>query len=363
MRDRGALALALAVSAGFLAHPGGAASQAVEPRIPVERAEFGGRAHLQFNTTSAPGDTPASEFFVRRARIWAAVRVNDWLDGSVLVDMAGATASARYAFMRMTFDPALRVSVGQFKRAFDMFELTSSSDMLLVERDGVIRGAPSPCAGVGGQCTYSRFSERLGLSSLDVGILAQGDLADGRISYLASLTNGTGPNTRETNDAKSFSGRLAMSLSDGVAFGLNLAAHDYTHPATSRDEYAGAWSADVEVGDFSRGFHAQAAVLGGENWRAPDTADGPPSFVAAQTVLSYRVATSPTGRVRGFEPLTRLSWGDPDSGVERDGGVLFTPGMAVHFEGKNKLIGNLDIWQPDEGPRVWSFKASAMIIF
>ncbi len=357
------LVLALTASAGIVLYPEGGAAQAVEPRIPVERAEFGGRAHLQFNTTSTGGDAPSSEFLVRRARIWAAVRVNEWLDGSVLVDMAGSTASARYAFMRMSLSPALRISVGQFKQAFDRFELMSSSDMLLVERDGIIRGTSTECPGLGGQCTYSRFSERLGLSSLDVGLLFQGDLADGRLQYLASVTNGTGPNRREVNDTKSFSGRVAMGVTKGIVVGLNLSAHDYSRTLTASDEHATAWSADVEIGDFAGGFHALAAVLGGENWRAPPTGPDLAEFLTAQTVLSYRVALTPEGRARGFEPLTRISWGDPDDGHTGDGGVMVTPGVAIHFEGKNKLIGNLDVWQPEEGPRAWSFKASAMIIF
>lgn len=338
-----------------------ARAQPVEPRVPVEHAEFGGRAHIQFNTSSVDGQ-PGSEFLVRRARLWGAARINDWIDGAVLVDMAGSVASARYAFVRLSFDPAFRLSVGQFKRAFDIFELQSSSDMILVERDGVVRGV-SPCTGVGGPCTYSRFSERLQLSSLDVGALVQGRASAGRVEYLVSLTNGTGPNTREDNDAKSVATRVTWAATPEVVLGVNGQLHDFTNGVTGRDEHAKAFAVDVEVGSFDRGLHLQAGVLGGDNWLNLDPEGASSHFLTAQSVVSYRVPTSDTGRVRAIEPLGRLSWGDPDRNAARDGGVMITPGLAVHFDGKNKVIANVDVWRPEQERTAWSFKATALLYF
>ncbi|MEQ9399624.1 MAG: porin [Longimicrobiales bacterium] len=347
--------------AAFLPTAAELAAQPVEPRVPVERAEFGGRAHIQFNSTSVDGE-PGTEFLVRRARIWAAARVNDWIDGAVLVDLAGADASARYAFVRFALAPTFRVSVGQFKRAFDMFELMSSSDMILVERDGVVRGV-EPCAGVGGPCTYSRFSERLQLSSLDIGALVQGEASGGRLGYLVSVTNGSGPNTREDNDAKSVAGRVTWSATDAVVFGANANLHDFDNAVTRTTEHAQAFALDVEVGGFSRGLHAQAAVLGGDNWRNLDPSGHASRFLAAQGVLSYRVPVAGGGRIDAVEPLGRISWGDPDRGTVDDGGVMLTPGLALHFGGKNKLITNIDVWRPDSDRTAWSLKTTALMYF
>ena len=335
-------------------------AQAVEPRAPVAGTVLGGRLHLQYNTSSAD-DEVASEFTLRRARIWAATRINDWIDGAVQVDVAGSKASARYAFLRFSLDPALRVSLGQFKRAFDLFELTSSSEILVIERDGIIRGM-SPCAGVGGPCSFSRFSEQLELSSLDVGMLVQGDLAGGRISYLASLTNGSGDNTHEDNSAKSFSGRLEWHASPGLTFGANLGMHDFVPTAGGGDAYAPATELDMEVGGFDRGFHLQAGLLTGENWRNPVNGDEGSTFLTAQTIATYRVPLE-GGRIRGIEPLARLSWGDPDTDLEGDGGVLLTPGVVLHFDGRNKMAANLDAWRPKEGDTAWSLKMQAYIYF
>lgn len=352
---------ALTTVVAAAAWPTMARAQAVEPRYPVERTELGGRVHLQFNTTTVD-DEISSEFFVRRARIWAASRLNDWIDGAVLVDISGSTASARYAFLRMSFSPAARVSFGQFKRAFDNFELTSSADILVVERDGNVRGA-FDCAGVGGVCSYSRFSEKLQLSSLDVGVLLQGEAAQGKVEYLFSATNGPGPNTREENDAKSFSGRVAWRPTAGLKLGANLGLHDYPNAVTGEDAYAPATAFDLEVGNFKKGFHFQAGVMSGENWRNLD-ADGAEShFLTWQGIATYRVPVSEQGRIRAVEPVGRVSWGDPDRDHPEDGGMVFTPGFVVHFDGRNKAAANVDVWKPQSGGTVWGLKAQTYIYF
>lgn len=336
-------------------------AQAVEPRAPVERTELGGRIHLQYNTSSAEGEN-GSEFAIRRARIWAGTRVNDWIDGAVLVDIAGSTASARYAFVRMSFSPAARLSVGQFKRAFDNFELTSSADILVTERDGDVRGA-FDCAGVGGVCSYSRFSEKLQLSSLDVGLLLQGELGEGRVAYLFTATNGAGPNTREENSAKSFSGRLEWFPVAGVKLGANLGLHDYPNPLVGEDRYAPSTAVDLEIGDFSGGFHLQAGVMAGENWLNLG-ADGEESrFLTWQGIATYRIPVDGGHRIEAVEPLARVSWGDPDRDGDSDGGILLTPGLQLHFNGRNKVAANVDVWRPQAGRTVWGLKAMTYVYF
>jgi len=327
----------------------------------VERTELGGRIHLQYNTSSVDGEN-GSEFLTRRARIWAATRVNDWIDGAVLVDISGSVASARYAFVRMSFSPAARLSVGQFKRAFDNFELTSSADILVVERDGDVRGAYD-CAGVGGVCSYSRFSERLQLSSLDVGLLLQGEVADGKVGYLLSATNGAGPNTREENSAKSFSGRVEWFPVADVKLGANLGVHDYPNAITGQDAYAPATALDLEIGNFTQGFHLQAGVMTGQNWLNLDGAGEESRFLTWQGIATYRVPLDGGHRIEAVEPMARVSWADPDRDGPDDGGVVFTPGLLLHFNGRNKVAANVDVWRPQSGGTVWGLKAQTYVYF
>lgn len=352
-------ALGVACFCAFL--PAALGGQAVEPRAPVERTELGGRLHLQWNTTSADG-AHASEFLMRRARIWAATRVNDWIDGAVQVDVSGATAVARYAFVRMSFSPQARVSFGQFKRAFDLFELTSSADVLVVERDGNLRGA-ADCAGVGGICSFTRFSEKLQLSALDVGVLLQGATPDGRLGWLFSVTNGAGMNAREENGAKSFSGRLEWAARERVKLSANAGFHDFTNDVTGHDEHAPALGADVEVGDFDRGLHVQAGIMAGDNWLNLDEEGTSSRFVTWQAIATWKIPVEGKGRIGAVEPIARVSWGDPDRGAASDGGLLLTPGFVLHFKGKNKFGVNLDAWRPQSGDAVWGLKAQTYLYF
>jgi hypothetical protein len=354
-------ALALTLLALGAAAPASVSGQAVEPREPVERTELGGRLHFQWNTTSAE-DEVSSDLFVRRARIWVATRFNDWIDGVVHVDVAGAGAVARYAFVRLSPSPVARFSFGQFKRAFDLFELTASSQILVVERDGNVRGV-IPCAGIGGVCSYSRFSEKLQLSSLDVGVLVDGELAGGRLGYLVSVTNGSGPNTREDNDAKSVAGRVEWLPRADLRLGANASVHDYSNPVTLTDAHAPSVSFDVEVGNFEQGLHVQAGVLSGRNWMNLDDDGDESRYLAWQGITTYRIPVSEHGKIRALEPLGRISWGDPDRDAGSDGGLLLTPGLVVHFEGRNKVAANVDLWHPQAGETIWGLKVQTYLHF
>lgn len=331
----------------------------VEPRAPIDELEIGGRIHLQFNTTSA--DTvPGSEFLLRRARVWVNGRVNEWIDGVAQVDFGGGQTTARFAFVRLWFGDALQLSFGQFKRAFDLFELTSSSQILAIERTGSIRGVEG-CAGLDGVCSYSRLSEGLELSSLDIGVLATGALSE-KIRYRFTLTNGTGGNAREENGTKSYSGRLEFLPVPNVRIGANLAFHDFPNPVTGNDEYAPAVALDLELGDFERGLHVQLGVLAGENWQNLSASGEPGDFLATQGIVTYRIPVQGE-RVHALEPLMRVSWADPDRDVTGDAGLLFTPGFVAHFEGRNKVAANVDIWSPTTGATEWSLKLQTYVYF
>ena len=317
--------------------------------------------HVQLATTSVDS-VPESEFLLRRARIWAATRLNDWIDAAVQVDIAKGEVVGRFAFVRFEFDPRLLVSVGQFKRAFDLFELTSSSQILTIERDGSIPGV-ADCAGIGGVCAYSRFSEELEHASLDVGILVTGTLADDKVNYLVTLTNGAGANARETNDAKSFAGRLEWRPIERLRMGGNFGSHDYSNVVTGRTEHAPATAFDIEWGDFDAGLHLQAGVMTGENWRVVDAGGASPRFLTYQGIATYRVPLASPGRIAAFEPVGRVSWGDPDRATGRDGGWLMTPGLMLHFSDRNRLAANLDVWRPQTGPTVLGLKVQTAIYF
>ena len=327
---------------------------------------IGGRLQTQYAVSSIDG--VSNDLFHRRARLIADATITDFFSGRVQVDFAGGGAELKDGYVQMDFSEQFVVSVGQFKRAFDLFELASSTDLSIIERDGRIEGFPNPgdpaqdaCTGVGSICSYSRFTEALGFSDRDQGVRVTG--TSGQVSYMASITNGRGANVADENDAKSLSGRVTYAVNENVSVSGQVALHDYVEPS-SDDARALAWGGDVEMGTWRDGLHVQAAVVGGDNWRelGPGAAFEPASFLAAQGVVSYYYPLEDT-RFTGIEPVARLSYGDPDTAAASDGGVLFTPGVMLYILGRNKIGANFDVYSPQTGDKEFSFKVQTFLYF
>lgn len=334
---------------------GHTAPLAAQPSVTV-----GGRLHTQFNTTSAAGQR-ASEFLIRRARVDALVKVNDFLSGFVQPEYAGDQAYLRVAYARLDFGPALYAMIGQYKRPFDLFTQVSSLDILVIERTGDIRGVNS-CAGVGGICSYARFMEQLRLSPPDIGVILGGGDRGGRVSYLVSVMNGTGSNVADDNGTKSYSGRVILTPAHDVHVAANVALHDYVNVPVGTNAYAAAFGGDLEVGNFRRGFHLQAGLVAGDNWLNP-IAGEPTRFVTGQTIVTYKFPLRRSPYAEAIEPLVRVSVGNPSTATPEDGGVLLTPGLVWYITGRNKLAANVDIWHPDQGTGEWGVKVQSYLSF
>ncbi|MFQ5690866.1 MAG: porin [Gemmatimonadota bacterium] len=321
-----------------------------------------GRVQTQFNTTSVSEEL-ASEFLLRRVRLTAEVEVGDFISGKVQPDFGEGDVNLKDAWLRLNFGRGLRLKFGQFKRPFDLFELTSSTKILVIERAGSIRGVSS-CGGVGGICSLSRFTEALGYSDRDIGVMLDGQDRSRRLRYMVSVTNGAGANKAETNDGKTFTGRLEYSLRDGVRLAGNVSVHDFIDTVTSDSTaYATAYGADVEVGDYDGGWHLQAGVVGGDNWKRLDPTGDPRTYVTAQGILTHKSPVHGSRYLEAIEPLARVSWGNPDTNAADDQGWLITPGFALHLRGRNKIALNVDIWTPTQGDSELSFKAQSYLHF
>ena len=155
-----------------------AASQ-VQVNSTARQITLTGRVQTQFNTTSVAGE-PGSEILIRRARFTADVVVNDFVSGRFMPEFGEGEAQLRDAWLRLTFSPSFRLTLGQFKRPFDLFELTSSTQILVIERAGSIRGVGS-CGSLGGVCSLSRLTEALDFSDRDVGAMIDG--RSGNVNY------------------------------------------------------------------------------------------------------------------------------------------------------------------------------------
>jgi len=337
----------MAIAAGLLlsAGPGIGAQTAIRSRA-IELT-LRGRVHTQFSTSSTgAGSHPG--FTIRRSRLTVGVQVNDLVGGLMQGDFSRGRAQLTVGYVRLHFSDAFRVSVGQFKRPFDLFQLTSSRQILVIERDGRMMGLDT-CPGFGGPCSFSRFSDKLGFSNIDIGILFEGDLAGG-ITWATAVTNGTGRNVPDQNATKSYTARVRFPPVAGVRLGLNLGLHDYLDSLRGRNRYAPAWGLDLESGTFDGGWHMQAGLLAGRNWQFLQPGGDPTTFATAQIIVTRRVpirGVRPGRWPEAWEPVVRLSYGDPRLGAPGRQGWLMTPGIVLHLSDLNKVAVNLDLWRSD----------------
>lgn len=333
------------------------ASGQTEIRARSATLTVGGRLHAQASASSAE-EAVSFDTFLRRARVFVGIEINDFLDARILPDFAGGKTALQDAYVRLNFDPAFRVSMGQFKRASEVFELDSSTRLAIIERDGRVAGVDD-CTGVAGVCSFSRMMEKLEYSGRDTGVRIDG--AVGRFSYVATATNGTGINVKDENAGKSYAARAQVEVAEGVAVGGFLGFHDYLD-GTGDTEYATAFGADLNWGGWTDGPHLQAAIAGGDNWKELGAAGDPVTFVTGQAVLTYYVPLD-SERWSGIEPLGRISFADPDTDTDEDAAWIFTPGLSLFISGRNKIGTNLDIYVPDTGGTEVSFKLQTFLYF
>lgn len=318
-----------------------------------------GRVHTQFNTSSVATE-PGDAFLIRRARFSAAIKINDFVSGLVSPEYAGNRAQLKVAVLQLAFGRWFNATIGQYKRPFDLFTLTSSTQILVIERTGDIRGVDT-CTGVGGVCSFNRFLEQLEYSGTDIGIILDGHARRGRVSYAVAVMNGPGPNQADENGTKSYAGRVTFAPARNVHLGGNVAVHDYVNPVQG-NAYASAYEGDVEIGNFRRGFHLQAGAVTGDNWRAL-VAGQPRRFLALQAIATYKVPVHRPPYAEAIEPVARVSWGNPDTATPGDGGLLLTPGVVWYIAGRNKIGANVDVWHPQQGNAEWGLKVQSYLFF
>ncbi len=180
------------------------------------------------------------------------------------------------------------------------------------------------------------------------------------------MTNGTGANTEEENGTKSYTGRLAVAATPDLTIAGNVGAHDYEREnalGEMENEYAIAFGGDIEYGNYTSGLHVQAGITAGDNWLNLDASGDPTTFLTAQAIVAYKVPLSNPRYLEAIEPVTRVSWGDPDTDTDDDQGILFTPGLVAYFGGRNKLAINADIWSPSQGDTELSIKVQSYLHF
>lgn len=335
---------------------------------PTIKAQLFARMQVQYNTTSVDEERlitagrttsgfPSSTFEVRRVRFGADVSFNEWLTGKFESELAMGRLAMREMYINLGFSPEMQLRLGQFKRPFSLMELTSESVWPVIERGVRIRGLTDALAVSDSLASGTRVLSvfrgnpvpgeefeiltQFGYLSYDLGASIHGTI--GQFGYHIGAFNGEGSDRSDTNDEKSFAGRLTYKLDTELPITLGGAvSYRETRTATApalNNATGTAYEADVEVGAFRRpGFRFLGEATTGTNLAVDE------DFRGAQGIIAYFKPIT-NDRVEGVEVAGRVSYGDPRTDVDDDEGLLLTPGFNVYFSGRNRLMINWDFYQ------------------
>lgn len=310
---------------------------------------------------------PPFDIFLRRARTSIEAGLFDFLDVKLQLDFSGFDDVAiKDGYARLNFFPALKVRFGNMKRPFDGFQLTSSTQMIIIERDLDIPGVPSLRA-----LSLDELTTRFRASDRDVGIELSGDVAGGRVSYWVGYFGGqqiqealdTLPNADSRGQ---WIGRVQANLEVGkLPLDVAVAGAVTDRPFVTDDgvTFTGKYFTNLELwlqlGGFNEGPLLQGEYVYGQNPfenRQGDILDFPPTdeFARAQTFqvnTGWRFLTRPKDYqgsiakrpIEAIQPVFRVTWADPNTDLDRDDNWGITPGVQIFFYGRNKLALNWDV--------------------
>ncbi|HEY8256532.1 MAG TPA: porin [Gemmatimonadales bacterium] len=343
---------------------GGLSAQTVYPNV-----KLSGRLQEQFyyfdNTDYAGTVGAQSNFFTRRARIEArgnisenvAVVIQPSFEGgrnlsnvtttctSTAVPAAGGTPTVtcrttgrsglrlRDAFIDVRFSKegtkgALYLRAGQEKRPVSRYELTSSNNLVSIER-----GAGQ---GLLPQASNDLFTSA-GFLSHDVGASVRYEY---KINDLQLVTvkvgayNGQGESLADVNNKKSFGARATASVTPKLDLGASWFAHDGIVtvagvPDSAFTNYA--FDADAQWGKpGDEGLYVLGEYLhGNDNSAAKNTIQG------FQGLAAYNIRMkSPTSWLYAIEPAFRIDLSDPNTDVDDNGVTTLTAVLGFYMSSK-----------------------------
>lgn len=342
-----------------------------------------GQFQVQARTSSCSGypfpdgdsacenDVPVSELFLRRARIVVLGSVKGWVDFKFQPDFSEInTVVLLDAYARLNFSDEARLTIGRMKRPFDGFQLTSSSQILTIERDVDIPGIPSLTAvSLDELSTDNRFADR------DIGLQLDGALSG--FHYWIGTFSGSGGENEEAGNGKQLVGRAQYTFDLGglpldIALAGSLNDTDFENPdETLGTRLTSSYELWTELGDFDEGPMVQAALVGGKNTNQTVDGDEPDftmdpdlaNLFGWQVIGGWKFSVG--NWLEAWQPILRFTYGDPNTALPDDGGWAMTPGVQFFFFDRTKVALNWDIIFPNSDAirSETSFKAQFQLYF
>jgi hypothetical protein len=325
-------------------------AQAGEEGVISEKSKLTltGRVHAQFHTTSVKDATPASTFFVRRARIKAAYNAGN-LKGVVQYEMGEGSPNLKDGYVDLEVSDGFKIKMGQFKKPFSLWELTSTTKLLVIERANKIMETANSYS------TNAVIIKDGFYAGRDIGVQLHGK--SGKVGYAFGIFNGNGNNKKSDDDnGKTFGGRMVVAAMDDVSIGgafSNVMINDYETIAegdtvgTLADENFQAFEFDIEYGNYKvkeAGPWILAEVLMGKN---PAFHSTDVNFVGFMGAFAYNVLTPNSSLVHSVRPAVRFDWSKRNTDDDDSQTILLTPGMDIFFDTNNRLAINLDVNMPN----------------
>lgn len=370
---------------------------AVAPRrIQAQTANIrvSGRIHTQFAATAGdstaffdPSATVTSGFEVRRMRFQVDARIGENVNMVLQPSFEMGAFRMRDAYLRVGLLQrpawALALTMGQEKRPFNRYELTTSNTLPSIERGARFRGFTGPLA------VQNNLLDDNNYIAHDIGASVDLSLREGRLTFKAGIYNGSGESAVDVNNSRTLAARaVATVLQDregrpALRLGAAVISRDravVSGPATNSfapdsSRRSTAFGIEAEWGDFRPGLHIIADFATGDaladgnlcrngnvaipcrvnaaprnfgNLRpnAPDSAIV--TFRSLHVVTSWRwQLEDPEGTrlIRIVEPALRLDFTDPNTGAGSDAGMLITPAISLHFSQTTVMRVGLDFYR------------------
>ncbi len=239
--------------------------------------------------------------------------------------------------------------MGQYKMPFSLWEQTSTTKLMVIERANKIMGSNNK------HSTNNVIIKDGGYAGRDVGMQLHG--SGGKVDYAVGIFNGNGANNKvDDENGKTFVGRVAINARDDLAIGASFAnrmIQDFTTisgtDTTLADENFQAVEVDVDYGVGAnageKGPWVQAEFLWGNN---PHFTNTDTDFLGFTAAGSFNIPTESVDALLSVRPALRFDWSRRNSDDENTQTILLTPGLDFFFDKNNRLQINLDVNVPND---------------
>ncbi|MGE0352682.1 MAG: porin [Gemmatimonadales bacterium] len=327
---------ALAVLFTLAASPAVVAQQPTYPMFKVS-----GRLQTQFyyadNKDYQGLAATTSDFFLRRARIQVEGKVTDRVSFVIQPSYENGRSGVRLrdAFLDIRLSPmdaksTLTFRMGQEKRPFGRYELTSSNNLPSLER-GAARGLV-PFAS-------NNLFEGNGFLSHDVGasLIFNAPLGDDHpVTLQAGVYNGTGESVQDVNGAKSFGLRGTIAVTRMLNVGASWYSHDGIVVIQGTPDSAfrnTAFGLDAQWGKTGEpGLYLVGDYMDGKDFTAAKNGIRGISVVGA-----WHVRLANGGWLYAIEPAARFDFADANTDNPDDGATLISGGVNLYLSAKAQL--------------------------